>query len=125
MKSALLKSVLFCVAVCFIYSCKHEPILPASPPVSFKEHVQPIIVGNCSAQGCHPAVGGEFSLMTYSDVITHGKIKANSNNKDCELLDVIKSTKDSKRMPPPPALALTSDQIVLIELWIDQGAKDN
>ena len=125
MKPTLLKSLLFCGVVCFLYSCKHDPILPDSPVVSFKDHVLPIIVGNCSATGCHPAVGGEFSLMTYSDVIENGDIKPGSNKDDSDLLEVIKSSKDNKRMPPPPAPPLTNDQIQLIELWINQGAKDN
>jgi hypothetical protein len=98
--------------------------VPEGPTVSFKEHVQPIINGNCSAAECHPATGGEFPLVSYNDVIKNGEIKE-GNGKDSELIKVLKETDDSERMPPPPSAPLTANQIQIIELWVTQGAKNN
>jgi len=123
-KNRLIKSLLICTAIVSIHACKHESPVPEGPTVSFKEHVLPIITSNCTALECHPATGGEFSLVSYNDVIENGKIKE-GDSKDNELLEVIKSTDDDKRMPQPPSTPLTADQIQIIELWIAQGAKNN
>ncbi|HRG59084.1 MAG TPA: hypothetical protein PK323_09015 [Bacteroidia bacterium] len=105
-------------------SCKHDYPVPETPAISFKEHVQPIITGNCTAAECHPATGGEFPLVSYNDVIVNGEIKEGKGS-DVELIKVIKSTDDDERMPQPPFDALTNDQIKIIELWVEQGAKNN
>lgn len=114
------------IAVVFIltwFSCKHPSPEPVAPNISFKENVLPLIIGNCSAIGCHPAVGGEFSLATYNDVITNGKIIAGNSEKSI-LVQRIKDT-GVNRMPKPPDNPLTQDQIKIIELWVNQGAFDN
>ena len=97
---------------------------PETPTISFKEHVQPIITGNCTAAECHPATGGEFPLVSYNDVIVNGEIKEGKGT-DVELIKVIKSTSDDDRMPQPPSSPLTENQIKIIELWVEQGAKNN
>ncbi len=107
-----------------INACKHESPAPEGPEISFKEHVQPIITGNCTASGCHPATGGVFSLVSYNDVIKNGEIKE-GNGKDSELVEVLKETDNNDRMPPPPSAPLTKNQIDIIELWVAQGAKNN
>jgi hypothetical protein len=118
--------VLYMLFVSFatLNACKHESPVPEGPEISFQKHVQPIITGNCTAAGCHPATGGEFSLVSYNDVIKNGEIKE-GNGKDSELIEVIKETDDNKRMPPPPSPSLTANQIQIIELWVAQGAKNN
>jgi hypothetical protein len=123
-KNKLFKPFIFCIAIISIQACKHESPVPEGPTISFKEHVQPIITGNCTAAECHPATGGEFPLVSYNDVIENGEIKE-GNAKDNELLEVIKSSDDDKRMPQPPSAPLTANQIQIIELWIAQGAKNN
>jgi hypothetical protein len=105
-------------------ACKHDSPEPVGPTVSFKDHVQPIITGNCTAAECHPAVGGEFSLVGYNDVIKNGEIKE-GNYSESELIEVLKSNSDTERMPRPPSAPLTANQIQIIELWISQGAKNN
>lgn len=122
--SKFIKPLLFCMSMVVLFSCKHDYPAPEGPTISFKEHVQPIITGNCTAAGCHPATGGEFPLVSYNDVISNGEIKE-GDSKDNELLEVLKSTDDDKRMPRPPSEPLTADQINIIELWIAQGAKNN
>lgn len=124
LNNKLVKSFLLCTVVLSFHACKHESPVPEMPTISFKEHVQPIITSNCTALECHPATGGEFPLVSYNDVIENGEIKE-GDSKDNELLEVIKSTDDDKRMPKPPSPPLTADQIQIIELWIAQGAKNN
>jgi hypothetical protein len=107
----------------FINACKHDYPEPVAPTISFKEHVQPIITGNCTAAGCHPATGGEFPLVSYNDIITNGEIK--DKGEESELIEVLKETDESERMPKSPNPPLSANQIQIIELWINQGAKNN
>jgi hypothetical protein len=112
---------LFTIAIASLNACKHDYPEPVAPTISFKDHVQPIITGNCTAAECHPATGGEFPLVSYNDVIANGEIKDGGG----ELIEVLKETDDDERMPRPPSPPLTADQIQIIELWITQGAKNN
>lgn len=120
----LIYTTLFCSVIFSIVACKHEYPIAQAPTISFKDHVQPIINGNCTAAECHPATGGEFSLVTYNDVIVNGEIKEGKGT-DVELLEVLKTTDEDDRMPQAPSAPLTANQIQIIELWIEQGAKNN
>ena len=122
-KNTYLILLLVIASMVSISACKHESPEALKPTVSFKEHVQPILTGNCTAEGCHPAVGGEFSLASYNDVIENGEIK--DKGEDSKILEKIKEEDANDRMPPPPNRPLTADQIQIIELWIEQGAKNN
>lgn len=113
--------ILFTIALSGLNAYKHDYPEPVGPTISFKDHVQPIIAGNCTAAECHPATGGEFPLVSYNDVITNGEIKDGGG----ELIEVLKETDEDERMPKPPSPALSADQIKIIELWITQGAKNN
>lgn len=125
LKLKLFKHFMFASSlVLLLNACKHDSPAPEGPTVSFKDHVQPIIIGNCTAPQCHPATGGKFPLVSYNDVIKNCDIKE-GNSKDNDLLEVIKSTGNEKRMPPPPLAPLTANQIQIIELWVAQGAKNN
>lgn len=105
-------------------SCEHEAPQPEAPEISFSKHVQPIITGNCTADGCHDAANGEFPLLSYNDVIKYGEIKKEEGS-ETKLVEVLKSNDPGERMPQPPSKPLTADQIQIIELWITQGAKNN
>ena len=114
--------ILFAV---FYWGCKDEPVIPASPQIGFNAQILPIIIGNCTASGCHGKENKEaFELLSYNDVIKRGKVKA-SNAKGSELYQVITSNSVNVKMPPPPASDLTEQQIELIYLWIMQGANNN
>jgi hypothetical protein len=113
-----------CIILLAFNACKHDYPEPVAPTISFKDHVQPIITGNCTAAECHPATGGEFPLVSYNDVIKNGEIKEGDGD-ESELIEVLKETNDNKRMPKPPSAPLTNNQIQIIELWITQGAKNN
>jgi cytochrome c5 len=74
--------------------------------------------------GCHSATNPKegINLTTYAKVMSTGKVKAGKLSGD--FWESINSTKPDKQMPPPPAAKLPQDQIDLIRLWIEQGAKD-
>lgn len=108
-----------------IISCKDEVIIPDTPVVKFSDDIQPIIVGNCTASGCHGNLNPqEFLLYSYDDVMKHGNVKA-KDAKGSLLYQVIVSNVESQKMPRQPNPDLTEKQIELIYLWIMQGAKNN
>src|SRR5688572_14592131 len=89
----------------------------AQGPVTFSEHVAPIIFGNCTP--CHrPGEAAPFALMSYRDVRPLAK--------------AIASATASHAMPPWKAGAsdyafanarqLNADQIATIQKWVADGA---
>lgn len=117
-------SVLLLILINFT-NCTHMQIVnPNQPAVSFKDEVQPVLVGNCTTSGCHGAsTGGEhlFPLLTYDDVINYGGISAGKPEKS-NLYKAI-TGKGENRMPPNGAMP--DAQISIIYNWIAQGAKNN
>ena len=109
----------------FLMACKDEPVIPDTPVIKFSDDIQPIIIGNCTASGCHGNLNPqEFLLATYEDVIKHGKVKAKDAH-GSDLYKVIISNVEEIKMPRKPNPDLTEKQIELIYLWIMQGAKNN
>ncbi|MBI2269646.1 MAG: cytochrome c [Bacteroidetes bacterium] len=95
----------------FFYSCQQKD------PVTFSEHIAPIIYKNCTT--CHrPGSAGSFSLITYRDVAKRAKM--------------IGKVTASGLMPPWPAdntythfideKVLTEGEISLIQQWAEAGA---
>lgn len=117
--------ILFGLGVLFFSSCLHSPIIsPNQVQVSFKNEVQPIIIGNCTASGCHgnTGSGGEsFSLMTYDDVITFGGLTTTKPEKTRLYQSLLGNSENAM----PPAGPLADSQIQTIYNWISQGAKNN
>jgi hypothetical protein len=116
--------LLCCIAL--FWSCRHDPEIPATPEVSFSHDVQAIITGNCTQSGCHEGNtgGGEdlFPLVTYNDIIEQVN---KGNGRDSRIYQAITGKGGTKLMPPSPQAKLTDDQIGLIYVWIEQGAKNN
>ena len=100
-------------------SCTHDPVIPDTPAISFKDEVMPIIVNNCAKSGCHDG-RGEFSLQDYHDI--SAKVHAGDARKS-ELYKVINKLWGGKAMPPDGPLS--DQQITVIYTWIMQGAKNN
>ena len=111
-------------ALCFFFSCKHEPILPPNE-VSYHDDILPIVRNSCQHAGCHDPndPNAEFPLDSIvSEVLEYvdpGKPK------DSEIYERITETDPDEIMPRPPYEPLTARQINLIYIWIGQGAKDN
>lgn len=124
MKRKIISSIFICLLL-LLNSCKHNTDLASIGEISFSSDIQPIIAGNCTQSGCHNAQGdAEFSLVTYNDVISNGDIKER-DARGSKFYQVISNHGGEKAMPPPPLPSLSSDQIKLVYIWIEQGAKNN
>jgi hypothetical protein len=118
-------SFLAFILMSFVIGCKDEPVIPDTPVIEFSDDILPILVGNCGASGCHGSYNPQqFLLASYSDVITHGEVKA-KDAKASLLYQVITTSIEARKMPRKPYPDLTEKQIELIYLWIMQGAKNN
>lgn len=113
-------------------ACKHKTNFESIAEVSYSSSIAPIINSNCTFSGCHGASTNNsnfedeedtFELTSYDDVIKEG-IEPGSPEKS-ELYLVLKSNNKEKIMPRKPYNQLTENQILLIYVWIGQGAKNN
>lgn len=123
-------------------SCKHEIPVPVvedggnggggnntnpcdSDSVYFAMQILPLLQSNCAMSGCHassnPADG--VNLTSYQAVMNSGVISS-GNPGNSDLFEAITETDPDKKMPPPPRTPLTSQQIQLIQTWIQQGARN-
>ena len=126
MKISKLFALIFLViaAAQFFSGCKQDPVIPDTPLAKFKDDIQAIIIGNCTASGCHGGVEPKSSpLLTYDDVLKNGDIKAKDAN-GSKLYILLKDLGED-RMPKKPNAPLSDEQIELVYLWIMQGAKNN
>jgi hypothetical protein len=62
-------------------------------------------------------------LTDYASIIKTGETKAGDPN-DSEFFETL-TDDDDDLMPPPPYDPLNSEEIQLIRIWIEQGAKNN
>ncbi|MCH7880693.1 MAG: hypothetical protein IIB69_03770 [Proteobacteria bacterium] len=126
-------SIIFVAAIPFFsISC--------SKPVSFNKDVKPILVANCLI--CHDGSGegsaaSGFSVKTYNSLMQgtkYGSVIVPGSSVSSTLYRLIAHKVDPKIQMPPhhdEGLAkgredeLTPRQITTIEMWIDQGAKNN
>jgi mono/diheme cytochrome c family protein len=108
-------------------SIPEDPIISNCDPdtVYFRNTILPLVVSSCATTGCHDEASHKdgIILTDYASIIRTGKIKAGDPN-DSEFFETLTDTGDDL-MPPPPGTPLGNDQILLIEQWIRQGAKDN
>jgi ribosomal protein S16 len=131
--SKIFSSLLISTFVLIILSCKHEldylekttnPIDTTTPPpvdtlVCFESQILPLFVSNCAMSGCHDAITQEknIQLTDYTNIMEEIVPNAPSSG------DVMEAILDGS-MPPNPYSNLTSAQISLIQLWINQGAQN-
>ncbi|MBT3364342.1 MAG: hypothetical protein HOE88_00090 [Flavobacteriales bacterium] len=122
----LFQSLALCSLIAMA-SCTHIPIDPLDSDcdpgtVDFTTEILPLIVSNCAMSGCHvsPDAADGLDLTSYAGIME--EVKPGDPN-DSELFEVLTETGDDL-MPPPPSAALTSSQIAVIRMWIDQGAKN-
>lgn len=137
--------IVFIFIMMVFVSCKHEPeeysitdpIIPddtipdvgiaCNPDTAyFQNDVLPILISGCGMSGCHDASTAQDGviLTSYQNVMNTAGIKP-GNPGDSELYKKITDGDPDERMPPPPMAALTTDQILIIRKWIEQGAKNN
>ncbi len=112
-------------AVCFLISCKHEPIA-STREISYRNDILPIVRSSCQHSGCHDPndPNREFAIDSIvSDIVDEYVEPGNPEGSD--LYKRITETDPNDIMPQPPYPPLTENQIRIINLWITQGAKDN
>src|SRR5205085_9863251 len=99
--------------------------LDRKTPVLFEKDVEPILVNKCAF--CHSGniKEAKFDLSSYDNLMRGGKRgPAVIPGKSAESLLVKLSQKAIRPfMPPRSETALTPNELALIKLWIDQGAK--
>ena len=109
----------------FLCSCRHEPVIPDQPQVSFANDVNPIISGNCTQSGCHGGNDPEaFSLDSYDKLMKHDNVVAGKPHSS-KIYESITKLSGEDLMPRSPYPRLSNQQIETIYLWILQGAKNN
>ncbi len=101
----------------------HE--IHAQEPVDFNTQIAPIFTRYC--MGCHndDDLEGEFSLASY-DALMKGAPNGPAvlaEDPDNSLLIRLITATDETRMPPKEEQAPTPDEVALLKLWIEQGAK--
>ncbi len=99
--------------------------LDRKSPVVYEKDIEPIFVNKCSF--CHSGnvKEGKFDLSSYDSLMKGGKHgKPIVPGKPAESL-LVKSAGKMQRpfMPPKGEEPLTPQELALIKLWIDQGAK--
>jgi len=126
-------------------SCVHDPLFPMdddmddvdtmdmdttitgdpcdSTVVYFERDVLPLFQTNCAFSGCHNEASAQedIILTSYENVMNSDVVEAfRLDNSD--LYEVLTEDDEDKRMPPPPAYRLSSEDINTIAEWILQGA---
>jgi hypothetical protein len=102
-----------------LYACKHEPVIPNNPEISFQSQVLPIIRNNCTTSGCHAGYSRLKSLVYYDNImlyVTPGNASKSDLYKRITKLN-------SDKMPVNGNLS--ESQILIIYTWIMQGASNN
>src|ERR1022692_2945152 len=121
-----MRSIIYLFILLFaLASCRHSPVIPETPAMSFAKDVQPIIIANCTASGCHGSIHPKrIQFETYDDVM---KLVSPGNALGSSIYQVITGKGLSTLMPPTSSSQgqLTDAQLKVIYLWIMQGAKDN
>jgi mono/diheme cytochrome c family protein len=98
--------------------------------VSYTRDIGPMLVKHCA--GCHgdrhSVPRGDFSVMTYEDVMQGGSLTQTivPGKPDRSLLiDFLEGRRGEVFRMPLDAPPLTREQIALIRRWIAEGAKKN
>lgn len=111
------------ILVFIIQSCRTEPDLTGVPDIKFSTDVQRILSAKCNFSACHASNGTHGSLATYDDVISLGEIIGGDARKS-KLYRMI-TNRTYEYMPPKNYTEVSSEELKLIYLWIEQGAKNN
>ena len=110
------------LAISSIIACTTEPDLTGVPEVKFSTDIQRIMSANCSFDGCHDGKD-ESSLIGYDNVMSFGDVKAGNAHKST--LYRVSTGRSFEKMPPSGYNEVTADDLKLMYVWIEQGAKNN
>jgi WD40 repeat protein len=100
-------------------------VLDRKTPVSYEKDVEPILVNKCAF--CHSGnlKEGKLDMATFETLMKGGKRGAPilpGKSADSPLIKFCGKT-EKPFMPPKGEEPLTPEELALIKLWIDQGAK--
>jgi hypothetical protein len=104
-----------------IGACSREPDLTGVPEVTYSNDIKRILNGNCNFPACHGVGGGEGGLNTYEEVM--GQVMP-GDARGSYLYRLV-TEKTAVKMPPSGYPRVSQEDIRLIYLWIEQGAKNN
>ena len=106
-------------------ACHHDTDLSSIRTISYQSDISTIIIGKCGSSNCH---GSENkSLIGYDHLISYGNIKAGNAWKS-KLYTMCKGSGFSglvNKMPPSGSPGLSNEELKMIFVWIQQGAKNN
>lgn len=113
-------------------SCEKAYLAPKlveiTDSVSFSLNVQPILTAKCAnGSTCHVPGGHPLNLtegIAYDELINGGYADP-ADPDGCILNTLITTSDDGSRMPPPPDLPLTGQEIGYIQAWLRQGCLNN
>ncbi len=123
---------LLLLSACQSRKIDNSTLVDPGEPVSFAEDVQPIFINSCGGAACHidERTSG-VRLSSYQQVISsvgvqYGReIVVPGDAEDSPLIDKIEpSPRIGVRMPYGRA-PLSNEEISLIRVWIEEGARDN
>jgi WD40 repeat protein len=94
--------------------------------VAYEKEVEPILYKKCIACHSGSVKEGNLDLATYEGLIKGGKrgspvVPAKGN--DSLIIKLLSRTESKPFMPPRGEPAVTPEEMALVKLWIDQGAK--
>src|SRR5215212_9426220 len=126
-----MKRLLFAVALLVpgVARGAEKPItvvkLDLKEPVRYEKHIDPIFKAKCVA--CHSGkeLKGKFDVGSYATVLkgsANGPVVVPNKSADSRLVHFVGKTK-KPLMPPKDEEPLTPQELALVKLWIDQGAK--
>lgn len=129
MRLLTLTVLVFSPAVAFSQADRFGPITPAAinhpDPVIYQTEIEPILVDKCMY--CHSGslTEGDFDMETYPALMRGGKKGPGivPGKSDESLFYQMCSRNVKPIMPPKSEIELTPEELALIKLWIDQGAK--
>jgi len=90
--------------------------------VCFETEILPLMVSRCGNSGCHNATDRADGIDLTSYEAIRKEVKP-GNPGDSELVEYMYETGEDA-MPPAPAEPLKSEQIKLVEDWINEGARN-
>lgn len=101
------------------------PELKRTDPVSYDKEVEPIFYKRCVT--CHSGSVKEsrFDIASYEGLIKGGKrgTSITPGKSDTSLLYKLVTRQQKPYMPPRGEEPITPEEIAVVKLWIDQGAK--
>ncbi|MGK0389238.1 MAG: hypothetical protein ACI94Y_001978 [Maribacter sp.] len=121
-----IRTSLACLTLFILSSCTNDKLEPSediscntSDIVTYDLQIKPIIDASCAGAGCHDGNGeGPGDYNSYAGMQA-------AIDDDLIFNRVITSRNDGARMPPIEATPLTTENLILIQCWANDGYPEN